>query len=635
MAISLLFICYALIFIAIHQKNEIILSLIKTTLLISLLVVVSTESSSYFHHFNRNTLIVFWTSCIALLGSWIYFQKKHLNINQVFFEIKTISKNNKWFLVSISSLSLVLLFQSLLYPPNNWDAMAYHIGRIPHWVAQQTIEYYPTHIYRQIYQPYFSSSFMAQMGLLSQSDIWFNALQLIYYLAIVPCLVAIGSRFGFSRLAHYGAIGFWLTNPESILEAVSTQNDIIVTFFLLSVLVFALQSIENQSINPFIWMGMSTGLACLSKGTAYIFLLPLFGIMGFVWLKQMIQARSMRLIIPLLIMASLFVSINAGYFYRNYELTKDLLGKSTDPFFNEKLNIQVIVLQLVKNASVHLGIHPISTWTNQGMVKLHQVLGERIDEPANNWEQIAFRLRKWVHDEDTASNFFQIFWIIGTIGWFLWCVPIRSRAFWLLLFPILTYFLFSIVLKWQPWITRLQIPMFAFFALPVGFCLSKWSAENALRKRLYLIAALITVSYAGLVIIFNTCKPFITNRFTNNVHWNATRFQKYFGSRPSLSEDYRQVRTFIKQQDPSTIGLIIDNSSWEYPFYYDIFKADKPYALPHLNVNNASAKAQNQAAPERIRYIIAVSQAPQITYKDHHFLKIKQFEAFSIYQKGL
>jgi hypothetical protein len=49
------------------------------------------------------------------------------------------------------------------------------MGRIPHWIANESIQSYAGHIYRQINSPPLSELFIAQLGILYKSDFLYLA----------------------------------------------------------------------------------------------------------------------------------------------------------------------------------------------------------------------------------------------------------------------------------------------------------------------------------------------------------------------------------------------------------------------------------------------------------------------------
>lgn len=48
-------------------------------------------------------------------------------------------------------MSCVIGLIAVIAPPTNEDSMSYHMARVRHWIQQQSVAHYPTHITRQLF----------------------------------------------------------------------------------------------------------------------------------------------------------------------------------------------------------------------------------------------------------------------------------------------------------------------------------------------------------------------------------------------------------------------------------------------------------------------------------------------------
>jgi hypothetical protein len=621
------------VFINAVKRTSLISSFIYSLIFISLLILVSTEISSILSIYNFKYLLIFWSITAIILASMALRNKGSLNASKTdFFQL---IRRNKETSIGLVSILFILWFQGVVYPPNNWDSMTYHMGRIVHWVANNNVDSYPTHIYRQIYDPPFAEFWIAQVCILSRTDLFANSVQLMFMLGSLATVISICKEFNFTKGAIIISIIFACTTPEILLQSSSTQNDIVTSFFILANILFGIKAYKNGTICNFLFFGMTAGFAILTKGTAYILLLPTFLLFIVFYIKKIIKKSNYVSLLKMTIIPMVIISINFGYYYRNYKLTKDVLGKTNEHYFNESMNAKKAFLLVEKNMGLHWGVFPFNIIVNEIIKESHSVLKEDIKNPENNYA--AFSLDSFEHHEDTASNILQVVMIIICLVFFIKCKLYRTNTLFLLLFPFFEFVVFCITLKYQPWHTRLHTPIFFMFAIPIGYIFSK-NIEN-LRFRKVLIKLMLL--YGFFIIIVNPTRPFIKCGLgvTNNISIFDTRFDKYLTGRHYYKgNDLGDVKNFIdSHREEKNIGIVMCGDAcdtWEYPLYGDIFGDDEKFVAPHLNVSNPSQNAiWNQKFDKtKIKYIVSDTKVDSIEFNDYSYKKEIVFNDFAIYQ---
>jgi len=94
---------------------------------------------------------------------------------------------------------LVVVLIASLAPPNSWDSMVYHMGRVVHWIENRNVDHYPTNITRQLISAPWAEYAIAQLQILSGGDHFAN---LVEWFALLGCVVAatdIAGRLGVTR----------------------------------------------------------------------------------------------------------------------------------------------------------------------------------------------------------------------------------------------------------------------------------------------------------------------------------------------------------------------------------------------------------------------------------------------------
>jgi hypothetical protein len=617
------------------RKKDIISSIIYSLLFTSLLILASTEGLSLLNSFNYLGLFIFWSVVALILAMLILKNRRYLQCTKR--ELTHLIQGNKTFSIILSIFLVLICFQGLIYPPNNWDSMAYHLGRIVHWVANSNVDTYPTHIYRQIYDPPFAEFWVAQVCILSRTDLFASSVQLLFTIGSLACIIGICREFNFSKIATFIAFVFAFTTPEILLQSSSTQNDVVESFFILSSILFLIKAYKTETTNNTLLGALSAGLAILTKGTAYIYLPLVFLFFGAFYFIKAIKNKRYNFLLKIAFIPVIILSINLGYYYRNYKLTDKALGIPNENYFNESMSGKKAFLLVIKNMALHWAVtplvHPLTHITDNVVKELHEMLGEDLGDPENNYAP--FSMGGIRHHEDNASNFPQVVMIIISLVLFIKYKRYKTIAALLFLFPLLEFVLFSLVLKYQPWHSRLQTPMFFMFAIPVGTFFTNGYTNNLFKK----IILFLVIFYGFCVIVFNPSRPYITCGLTNKIRMIDTRFDKRFTGRTYVKHDYQEVKKFIKEhEDQENMGIVMCGDAcdtWEYPLYFDIFSSQKKYVVPHLNVANPSKNAIWNAVfdKSKIEFILSDTKPDSIVYNGYSYNKTITFDAYSVYQK--
>ena len=556
-----------------QKKKSLSLAFIFTTFLVAIATVVITEISSFFNAYNFNSSTIFW-SLLAGISIYINFKEKQLNNKPYLNWIK----ENKKVSIFFGGASILLLIQGIIYPPNNWDSMTYHMARIAHWVMNESIEPYPTHIYRQIYQPPLAEWIIAQVCILNKADYFANAVQLFFLLATLGVLNQIMLHFNTSKKTRIWASIIAFTTPSVFMQATSTQNDIVVAFFLLSGILFFIKYIRESTIKNAILISLAIGCAILTKGTAFVYLIPIMLFCGayLIYLLLKKQKPILKVSTQMIIVAIVTMTIGFNHYYRNYKLSGDIFGASDDHYFNKNITLKSTGVGILKNIGNHFSTPLTSSITNQVVEKAHLMTQIPINDENYSYKGIHFKLNEWNHNEDEVSNVFQVLLFLGVCLFILFNWKNRNRTLLLsTIFSLVTFLFFTFILKWQPWHIRLQVPLFILFAIPVSIVLEKIK----LTKLTYSILA-ISIVYCFILAFLNPNRPLIKNTKQAKL---STRYERYFIAMPPYLKEYKIWRYKLKNKINQHWD--VHGDTWEYPIYYDCFSIDRT-AFKAINIQN-------------------------------------------------
>lgn len=335
MAILLIPVCFVLIFFILgvcgiaSAKKDVLL---YTVFVFCVLVLFGTEALSLFKQLSYIPVLMYWVCITVAAAGYLYTRSSKLNVftaslrQQVVNYYRSLNVFEKILSGILFALLTLVFVQGIVYPPTNWDSMTYHLARITSWIGHRSVAYYPTDITRQLYQPPFAEYLITHFNLLARGDYFSASVQFFFLLFSLVAINAITAYMSLNRKARLFAVIMAATIPEVVLQASSTQNDIVESFFILSAFYFMLKAISTGQLKYFLLLGLAAGFGLLTKGTGYVYLFPVLLIFGIRMLVRLFKARDYYLIKKSLLMLVLIVLINAGYYIRNYRLAHNPPG---------------------------------------------------------------------------------------------------------------------------------------------------------------------------------------------------------------------------------------------------------------------------------------------------------------------
>ena len=627
MTIVLLFISLITIYLVttnLNKKSSILENLLISIITCSLLIVLSTETLSIFHLLNYTGITTFWLT-IMTVGIFILLKNKKSLKQIIIIDWRTFVENVKklsffYKIVSLGILTLLffVFFQGLIYPPNNWDSMTYHVPRIAHWIQNESVENYSTNIIRQLYQPLFSEYVILHTHLLFNGDLFSNTVQFSFFLFTSLAVVAVLRELNVTKTILFISILLCFTIPQALLEASSTQNDITHSFFTIASVYFAIKSYKTLSIKFFLFFGICIGFALLTKAIAYIYVPVITLIFGFVLLRKILKEKKHNVLKYSLIILPIIL-INLGHSFRNYQFSHHITGvdaKTTKGIVFEKTSPKRILSCCIKNIVLHSDPYFVGSLGDKIAEKSHLLMHIDVNEPGTNIFDTKFKATShWKNHEDSQPNFMHFILFILSVFLFL-LITLKTKKVDLTILLFLTlitiqFVLFCGYLCWEPWNTRLHLPLF--YEMIIFICLVfNHVNKNRIRSFIY-IASPLLLFYGFYVMLHNYSRPYLTTKgLTSDIKISDDRFKKYFANNPTLYSDYKTMqKEFIAKRKFKTIGLYADVDGWEYPIIMNRFE-DSNLKIQHVNVTNQSKGMENKT--QHFNYILSTFKTDKTLY---------------------
>lgn len=495
-------------------------------------------------------------------------------------------------------MAMLLLFQALAYPPNNWDSMSYHMTRIAYWLGNGSVAHFPTHMLRNLYQPPLGEYLIMHAGLLNGNDYLANTLQLLFLLLCCCQVWNVARAIGLGVFYRWLALILILSIPSAELQATTPKNDIICAFFVISALYYCIMSYRSPGVVTFIQLGLSVGLGMFTKGTFYLYIAPVLLVFGIAILYLAIRQRRFYIVYLSAMAGILAIAINTPAYYRNYCIDQNILNidkAEASAYSNEKMSGTLLLSSLLKNAGLHMG-YPFAVRSDGFIRGWHKKQGINIDDPANNYYGQPFVSPiETVTNEDGVPN--TIHFMLMNLAFIAVVIGLtRKKNYTLALLTViilLQALLFAFFLKWQPWHSRLHIPLFILAALLIAA-----TAQKIKIYRFLAVCAVPLVLYSFyFLLVYNNLRPLKQNlNYTARTSVGAPRFSKYFAVRPELFSEYSQIEKIVDRDSIRTIGTMI--TDWEYPLFHNCF-ADAKHIYA-INVMNNTARIPQQILPPDI-----------------------------------
>lgn len=524
----------------------------------------------------------------------------------------------------VAAVLLLTLVVALAAPPNTYDSMTYHMSRVMHWAQRATLAPYPTCIVRQVLYTPGAELALLQLELLSGGDRLANLVQWTSFVGVVLAASALAASAGADRLGQAFAALIAATTPMAILQASSTQNDLVTAF-----LVVALAGwIAAWRRRPALWLaaaiGATLGLALLTKITAYVVVLPLLA-----WLAADLRRRGRQGLHAAALIAGLALLLNAGFLARQAGVwwrvaTAAEAGGALDlgarTYLNAAMSPALLASNLARNLALHVPVPgaALRARLDATMARAHAALGldpadARTTFPAGR----AFRFPGLERHEDLAPNPLHLALLLTAAALLVARRATRRAAglaATLLVLAGSAFVLFALVFKWQPWHSRLHLPVFMLAAPAVAAALVADARGRRLLLPLAGVLALASLPY----LLANASRPLLGPHGV----LRAPRRAQYFANQPALEAPYAAAAARVRERRCRDVGLVLGSDDWEYPLW--VLLRDDGGAPPRLRhlcrtlntepepIGDACAVVAVGVTDERVRRLLGERFAPAL-----------------------
>ncbi len=530
----------------------------RTLLIWAALSLTASEILGISHSLTFGALLSFWC-LISAIFAVLYYRNRGMRARA-----RSIMRlaSSSYAGILIALYMSVLLVIALKSAPNNYNSLTYHLPRIEHWIQDRSLEPYPTMIGRQISLGPMAEILILQFRLIAGTDLFSALVQWLGLLGVIAGSVTVAKQLGAGTVGRSLTALFAATVPMGILQSTSTQTDLITGFFVIAFVERMLSLRKEFHLVNSVEAAAAIALGFLTKVTALLFCFP-FGAWVMIWLVS--RWRWAQVIKVMILGVVIFVATNFMFFWRNYKdfgsVYADLRGVGNKSFGIEQL-INTTTLDAVSNLAT--GFPAIDKFITEWTLKFCEFSGAAAYKNDTQFANLPFELPgDWrVLHEDYASNPIHLLLIIGCVLYSIMHArssEMRERAIYSGCL-VTSFLLFAGTLRWQPWIMRLELPLFFLGAPLVGASLERLECRFGRRGILVLETLLAALSLPWL--LWNPLRPILPLQ-----HLFQPRFDSLFMNSPYSGPPYKLIADALQAGKYQNIGLIMNDGDWEYPIW--------------------------------------------------------------------
>ncbi len=461
-------------------------------------------------------------------------------------------------LAVLAGLAGVTFVVAVLAPQTSNDSIVFHLPRLEHWLQQGSVAFYPTTIQRQLWEAPFAEYAMLHLQALGGGPALVNLVQWAAALGAVVGITLITRKLGGGRRAQALAALVWLSAPMVLMQTAGTQTDIVVSFWCVVAAYSILEDLERRSTPTLLRLSAAVGLACLTKGTAYLVLGPAI----IVWALLRWRRARQPALRAFAVLTVVFLALNGTHLVRNQRWYGHPLGDVAERSMitNERIGVRITASNLLRDAGSNFVV-PSETWgtrVHDTVVNLHRVIGIDASAPESTFFRTRWRT-EFFGEDLTAGNPVQVV-LVGLALVALVALDRDRRRLLYGLSVVLGILAFATLVRWQPWVTRLELPFFAVASPIVAM------AATRFRDPVAWACALLCVAVATPWLLVNRQHPLVGSKSVlhsrgNQPAWELPYWLAYFNG------PYEGAMGAVRIREARVVGLVLDWEAVEYPFW--------------------------------------------------------------------
>ena len=392
-----------------------------------------------------------------------------------------------------------------------------------------------------------------------------------------------------------------------LLEASSTQNDLITTSFIILTIYFVILVLKSEKIifKYIVFAGLSAGMAIGSKSYSYLFIPGLLLFLILYGKNNRIKWIKISYIV-IFSLAGCFILASYGMF-QNYLYFGNIFSSNetlTLTLVNNP-NIKNFISNLLKQSASFYDLKGFDFNSISGLIEkilnfIHDKMKIAISSPDTTWPGKQFSIFIKPIFRGTAyfgpmSYFLILPSVVYNSLFFLFYKKFRTNSdlvekykysLKLFVIPLIFYLIYNFMIKWNPWLGRHMIPFV--LLMMFSFALLIDLLKKIKFKKLFTVIICIILSISvvfSIKVLFNADDPRIISGSGESIYSVSYADRRYYATNWGMKIIRDSVDNIFREN--ATIGLITHYEDWNYIYFGKHFNR-KLYYLTYEEWNNSS-----------------------------------------------
>ena len=446
-----------------------------------------------------------------------------------------------------------------LYAPTNYDALAYRLPRILHWLAAGQWHWIHS-VFERINNRSCGIEWVsAPIIALFKTDRFLFLINVVSFLLLPGLIFSLFTRLGIRRRVAWHWMWIVPTGYCFVLQAGSIGNDLFGAPFALAAVNFALRAVKTKSWRDFSISILAAAMMTSAKTSSLPLMLP--------WAVAIFPVLKWILRQPLKVVAILVIAVFASALptmVLNQKFSHDWSGaklghasQTSDMAVRAGANVLLIIVQ-----NVSPPVFPVANLWNDGIKKLMpSELSVRLHEVMVEREAAEFTLPQ-MQMEENAGLGFGVSLLLGAS--FLWVKFRRqnsvktitrtpARQFFLLRW---SFFISLLALMTQYGLSVFCRILTPYYALLIPVFLTDWAHIELLRKKWWRAGVYAVFAIAAGLLIVSPARPLFPIE-TILDHWSTapTRLREVYSVYQNRNDGFAPVRDQLPP-DLKVLGMI-------------------------------------------------------------------------------